>query len=59
MAALFEVKPQNITMHLKNVFSEGELSEEGTCKESLQVQTEGDREVKRKRKFYNLDAVIS
>lgn len=59
MAELFQVKPQNITIHLKNIFSEGELSEEATCKEFLQVQIEGNREVSRKQKFYNLDAIIS
>lgn len=59
MAELFDVKPQNITMHLKNVYSEKELVEETTCKDFLQVQREGDREVRRKRKHYSLDAVIS
>lgn len=59
IATLFEVRPQNITMHFKNIFLDGELSEGATCKESLQVQMEGGREVKRKRKLYNLDAVIS
>ncbi len=59
MAELFQVKPQNITMHLKNIYSEEELQVEATCKEFLQVQTEGQREVERKRKFYNLDAIIS
>ena len=59
MAELFQVKPQNITMHLKNIYAEGELREESTCKEFLQVQIEGNREVKRKQKFYNLDAIIS
>ncbi len=38
MADLFQVKPQNITMHLKNVYAEGELSEAATCKDFLQVQ---------------------
>jgi prophage maintenance system killer protein len=59
MAELFDVKPQNITMHLKNVYAEKELVEEGTCKDFLQVQREGDRRVERKRKHYSLDAVIS
>ena len=59
MAELFQVKPQNITMHLKNVFEEGELYEKATCKDYLQVQKEGNREVKRKQKYYNLDAIIS
>ncbi len=59
VAELFSVSPQNITMHLKNIYEEQELEEDSTCKDFLQVQTEGDREVKRKRKHYNLDAVIS
>jgi len=59
MAELFQVKPQNITMHLKNVFADGELDESATCKDFLQVQEEGGRSVKRQRKLYNLDAIIS
>ncbi|WP_204352827.1 virulence RhuM family protein [Salinicola peritrichatus] len=59
MGELFDVKPQNITMHLKNIYAEQELLEEGTCKEFLQVQIEGGRQVKRARLHYNLDAVIS
>ncbi len=59
IAQIFNTTPQNITLHLKNVFKEKELSQEATCKESLQVQTEGSRTVQRKQKFYNLDAVIS
>ena len=59
MAELFQVKPQNITMHLKNVYEECELIESSTCKDFLQVQFEGGREVKRTQKFYNLDAIIS
>ena len=59
MAELFQVKPQNITMHLKNIYKEGELDEKATCKDYLQVQKEGKREVTRKQKFYNLDAIIS
>lgn len=41
MAELFQVKPQNITIHLKNIYAEGELDEAATCKDFLQVQTEG------------------
>ncbi|MBU1121606.1 MAG: virulence RhuM family protein [Candidatus Omnitrophica bacterium] len=59
MAELFQVKPQNITMHLKNIYSEGELSEKATCKDFLQVQSEGNRKVSRKQKYYNLDSIIS
>lgn len=59
MAELFQVQPQNITMHLKNVYEEGELDPAATCKDFLQVQQEGSRTVQRTRKFYNLDAIIS
>jgi len=59
MAELFDTTPQNITIHLKNCYVEGELSEESTCKDFLQVQEEGTRTIERKRKFYNLDAIIS
>ena len=43
MAELFQVKPQNITMHLKNIYDEGELDHISTCKDFLQVQIEGSR----------------
>ena len=59
MAALFQTTPQNITIHLKNIFEEGELIESATCKDFLQVQKEGVRKVERNQKFYNLDAIIS
>lgn len=59
MAELFQVQPQNITIHLRNMYSSGELEKEATCKDFLQVQTEGARRVERSRKFYNLDAIIS
>lgn len=59
MGFLFDTTPQNITTHLKNIFESGELDEEATCKEFLQVQLEGKREVSRYQKFYNLDAIIS
>ncbi len=59
MAELFQTSPQNITIHLKNLFNEGEITENATCKDFLQVQKEGTRNVKRMQKFYNLDAIIS
>ena len=59
MAELFQTSSQNITIHLKNIFEEGELEEEATCKDFLQVQKEGSREVRRTQKLYNLDAIIS
>ena len=59
IADLFLTSPQNITLHLKNIYEEGELMESATCKEYLQVQKEGSREVERARKFYNLEAIIA
>ena len=59
IAELFETTPQNITLHFKNIFKEGELDEVSTCKEFLQVQKEGTREVQRKRKYYNLKAITA
>jgi len=59
IAKLFQTTPQNITIHLKNIFNEGELEENATCKDSLQVQNEGERQVGRNQRFYNLDAIIS
>lgn len=59
MAELFQTTSQNITIHLKNIYQENELQEDSTCKNFLQVQQEGRRKVERKKKFYNLDAIIS
>lgn len=41
MGILFDTSPQNITIHLKNIFESGALEEDATCKEILQVQMEG------------------
>ncbi|MCP9752842.1 virulence RhuM family protein [Ferruginibacter sp. HRS2-29] len=59
MGDIFETTPQNITIHLKNIYESRELTEEATCKDFLQVRKEGERMVERKQKFYNLDAIIS
>ncbi|PIQ42767.1 MAG: hypothetical protein COW05_07420 [Gammaproteobacteria bacterium CG12_big_fil_rev_8_21_14_0_65_46_12] len=59
IAELFETTKQNISLHLKNIFAEGELDESATVKDFLTVQNESDRQVKRKLKFYNLDAIIA
>lgn len=59
MAELFQTTPQNITIHLKNIFDDGELQEKATCKDFLQVQKEGTRMIERRQKFYNLDVIIS
>ena len=58
IAKIFGVSPQNITIHLKNIYAQKELIEKATCKESLQVQREGKREIQRQVKEYNLDVLI-
>ena len=59
MAELFQTSPQAITQILRSIFRDEELSPEATCKESLQVRTEGSRRVRRKVKIYNLDAILA
>ena len=59
MAGLFDTTPQNITVHIRNIYKEEELAKEATCKDFLQVQIEGGREIRRIAKFYNLDVIIS
>lgn len=59
MAELFQTTKNNITLHIGNVYKEKELSTISTSKESLLVQTEGNRQVTRKRNLYNLDVIIS
>jgi len=59
MAELFQTTPQNITQHIAGIFAEKELVEGATCKDILQVQTEGNRHVSRTLKHYNLDIIIA
>ena len=59
MAELFSATKQNISLHLKNLFADGELDPRATVKESLTVQTEGQREVRRTVALYNLDAILA
>lgn len=59
LGELFNTTRNNITMHLQDIYSGNELDENSTSKDFLLVQKEGNREVKRKVKYYNLDAVIS
>lgn len=59
IAELFDTTPQNITQHLKNIYTEGEADQKSTCKDFLQVQQEGEREVKRSTSFYSLEAIIA
>lgn len=59
MAEVFATTPENVLMHLKNIFREGELDEAATAKDFLAVRQEGARQVRRRLKHYNLDAIIS
>lgn len=59
MAVLFECTPDNISLHLKNIYEDSELNENSTTEDFSVVQQEGSRQVQRKTKFYNLDAIIS
>lgn len=59
MAELFDCSSDNISLHLKNIYAENELSEQSTTEEFSVVQTEGGRNVTRRTKFYNLDAIIA
>ena len=59
MTMLFSQTKQNISLHINNCFKEGELEKMATVKESLTVQDEGKRSVRRKIEYYNLDVIIS
>lgn len=59
MAELFECSTDNISLHLKNIYKEQELSKDSTTEDFSVVQKEGARNVKRPKTFYNLDAIIA
>jgi hypothetical protein len=59
MATLFDTSKQNVSLHIKNILAEGELAEAATVKESLTVQTEGKRQVRRGNLLYNLDMILA
>ncbi len=59
MVELFQTTKQNVSLHVGNVFKDGELEQKSTVKEYLTVQKEGERKVTRKVKYYNLDVIIS
>lgn len=56
-AQLFDCSADNISLHLKNIYQSGELAEEATAEDFSVVQKEGRRNVIRRTKFYNLDAI--
>ena len=59
MSEVFQTSSDNVGLHLKNVFADGELEESATTEDFSVVQTEGKRQVRRALKHYNLDAIIS
>jgi prophage maintenance system killer protein len=59
IAKAFDVTPQNVTMHIRNIYKDKELSQKATCKKSLQVQKEGSRTITRELQEYNLDIIIA
>jgi len=59
IAELFQVTPQNVTLHLRSIFADGELNETATCKDYLQVRREGSRDVSRALRHYRLEAVLA
>jgi len=59
LAELFETTKQNISLHIKNIYEEGELTPEATVKEYLTVRQEGERSVRRMVEYYNLDMIIA
>jgi hypothetical protein len=59
MTELFQTTKQNISLHIANIYNEGELDEKSTVKDFLTVQKEGSRRVKRTLQYYNLDMIIS
>ena len=59
MVELFQTTKQNISLHIRKIYEEGELQELATVKDYLTVQMEGSREVQRRIQLYNLDVIIS
>ena len=59
IAKLYQTTPQNIIMHARHIYSDGELDEAATSKQSLLVQTEGSRTVRRSVKFHSLDMILA
>jgi len=59
MAELFQTSQQNVSLHIQNIYAEGELQPEATHKEFLSVRQEGNRNVQRRLDCYNLDVILS
>lgn len=59
IADLFQTSRTNVVEHIRNIYDEGELASEATCRDFRQVRQEGSRQVTRTLPFYNLDLIIS
>ena len=59
IAEIYATTRQDIDYHIANIYADGELSQEATCKKYLQVRMEGNREVQRSLPHYNLDVIIA
>ena len=59
MVELFQTSKQNVSLHINNIYKEGELGKEATVKDYLTVQSEGARTIHRRVNYYNLDMIIS
>ncbi len=59
LAQIYKTTQQNISLHIKSIYSDGELQEDSTNKKFLLVQKEGNRDVKRNIDHYNLDMIIA
>ena len=59
MAEVFDTSTDNISLHLKNIFADGEMTEESTTEDFSVVRQEGQRWVRRRVRHYNLDAILS
>lgn len=59
IAELFQTTSQNISLHIKAIYAEGELDSTATCKQYLQVRSESHRQVRRKVNSYNLDVILA
>jgi hypothetical protein len=59
LAEIYQTTQENISMHISNIYADGELEEEGTYKKFLLVRQEGKRQVRRNIDHYNLDMIIA
>lgn len=59
IAELFGTTKQNVSLHIQNIISDGELAADATVKDFLTVRQEGDRQVSRTLEYYNLDMIIA